>query len=82
MVTCVATMAGCVDATGTYEEGYQDGYDGGSPREFVLFGRDDYAAGYEDGSYDADCDYWKKRNYERYRRYCREHCRLDPNCNW
>ena len=38
-----------------YDKGYEDGYEGLSPKK----NSDLYLEGYEDGDYDADCDYYK-----------------------
>ena len=62
----ILSFAGC----GSYDSGYEDGYDGAKRKEWILFGRSEYNAGYDDGDFDADCDYWKRNDHEKYRRYC------------
>jgi len=37
---------------------YDDGYDGASPTKSST----SYMDGYEDGDFDADCDYYKDKN--------------------
>lgn len=63
---CWVFIASC----GDYDEGYDDGYDD-AEEKWVIFGKDEYLAGYEDGSFDADCDYWKENNYREFLRNCK-----------
>ena len=69
-VVLIALFALLVTACGDYDTGYDDGYDG-AKKNSVLFGRDKYNQGYKDGAYDADCDYWKKHDREKFGKYCR-----------
>ena len=41
-----------------YHKGYDDGYDGETPRKNSSA----YLDGYEDGEFDGDCDYYKQNN--------------------
>ena len=63
-------LAGCGDSDNAYDIGYDAGYDG-EEQSSGIFGGDPYNEGYEDGAYDADCDYWKKNDKEKYRKYCK-----------
>jgi hypothetical protein len=42
----------------TYDEGYEDGYDGALPK--IRSGS--YATGYDDGEFDSECDWLKREN--------------------
>jgi len=57
------------DIFNCYDEGYQDGYDGAS-RKTKLTCQDSYDDGYDEGELDADCDYWKKNDRDKYEQYC------------
>jgi hypothetical protein len=48
----------CGDGGSAYDKGYNDGYDGASPRK----SSGSYFSGYEDGQFDADCDYYRDKN--------------------
>ena len=56
---CFAYLAAATTflvACGHYDSGYEDGYDGAEPKRFIIFGRDNYKSGYEQGDFDSYCD--------------------------
>ncbi len=59
-------IAGC----GSYDAGYEDGYEG-AEKKWILIGENEYNDGYDEGAFDADCDYWKEKDYARYVKNCR-----------
>ncbi len=47
------------DGSGSsYDNGYDDGYDGASPKKTSG----SYYEGYQDGQFDEQCDYYKRKN--------------------
>jgi len=66
VVILYVVLASC----GDYDKGYEDGYDG-EEEKWVIIGKDEYLSGYEDGSFDADCDYWREYNYREFLRNCK-----------
>lgn len=54
---CLATAIISLVACSHYNGGYEDGYSGVKPKGFIIFGRDDYKTGYEQGNVDSLCDY-------------------------
>ena len=54
-LTFILTSCGDEYSGSDYDKGYDDGYDGVSPKKNSVA----YLDGYEEGDYDADCDYYK-----------------------
>ena len=53
LVTCGVLISCGGGVRGGYDQGYNDGYDGTTPK--VRTG--DYWRGYQEGGFDAQCDY-------------------------
>tara|TARA_B100001175_G_C19208286_1_gene494628 strand:- start:348 stop:575 length:228 start_codon:yes stop_codon:yes gene_type:complete len=52
-------LISCDDGGGSsYDSGYDDGYDGASPKKTSG----SYYEGYQDGQFDEQCDYYKRKN--------------------
>ena len=50
LLLCSLVLVSC----GDYDKGYEDGCDGAEER-WVIFGKDEYQEGYEDGWFDPIC---------------------------
>ncbi|MDA9740512.1 hypothetical protein N9U58_00065 [Pelagibacteraceae bacterium] len=49
-------LNGCGDSESDYDKGYEDAWEGYSPKK----SSDSYMEGYEEGEFDADCDHYKR----------------------
>ena len=59
------TLIACGDSVSDYDKGYDDAWDGISPKKSSS----SYMEGYEDGEFDADCYYYKKNKiWDKYKR--------------
>ena len=58
-------LSGCGDSASDYDKGYEDAWEGYSPKK----SSNSYMEGYEDGEFDADCDHYKRNGlWDRYKR--------------
>tara|TARA_B100000315_G_scaffold226990_1_gene234375 strand:+ start:404 stop:634 length:231 start_codon:yes stop_codon:yes gene_type:complete len=58
-------LSSCGESESDYDRGYEDAWEGESPQK----NSDSYMEGYEDGDYDADCDYYKRNKlWEKYKK--------------
>ena len=58
-------LSGCGDSSSDYDKGYEDAWEGYSPKK----SSDSYLEGYEDGEFDADCDHYKRNEFwDKYKR--------------
>ena len=58
-------LSGCGDSSSDYDKGYEDAWEGYSPKK----SSDSYLEGYEDGEFDADCYHYKRNEFwDKYKR--------------
>ena len=64
LLLLILALSNCGDASSDYDKGYEDAWDGISPKK----NSSSYLEGYEDGEFDADCDHYKRNGFwEKYK---------------